>query len=293
MTSSRVREFYWRFFKKRITSFLANLYRSSITGAEKDIHRARVDMKRIYAILEMFEMLDPEKFDQKNFEVFKALFRFSGKIRELQVNQIVLAKYGEPSPGIRAFNKYLRSREHKLTRQFISVVQQFDEKKLKKAEHSIKKLCEEIKVKSLKARSERFIIKKAKKISLLRNYPNNPENIHGIRKQLKAMVTILTLVSMVFRDDKQEAILSKLNQTEMLIGNWHDNQVLMDYIDLFIQKRKSISREYQLHLQVIRHKIMKNNQELLHALFPKIGEVLDVIFPTEQTNGDNQGNIQS
>jgi len=92
MTSSAVREFYWRFYKKRTTSFLANLYKSSITGDEKDIHRTRLDMKKIYAILELFEMLDPGNFNQENFEIFKVLFRFSGKIRELQVNRLVLLK---------------------------------------------------------------------------------------------------------------------------------------------------------------------------------------------------------
>ncbi len=291
MTSSRVREFYWRFFRKRITSLLANIYRSSITGAEKDIHRARLDMKKIYAILEMFEMLNPEKFDPGNFEVFKSLFRFSGKIRELQVNEIVIARYGEPSQGMLAFNKYLHLRENKLTKQFLSVVQDFDEKKLKTAERSIKKLCSEIKVKTLKARSEKFILKKAKKISLLRFYPGNPENIHGIRKQLKSMVTILTLVAMVFRDEKHEAILGKLNQTEMLIGNWHDNQVLMEYIDQFLHKHKSFSRECQLQLLVVRNKIIKDNQELLKALFPKIEEVLSVIFPSEEAHDENQGNL--
>ncbi|MCX6288055.1 MAG: CHAD domain-containing protein [Bacteroidetes bacterium] len=280
MTSSKVREFYWRFFKKRITSFLANLYRASITGDERDIHRTRVDMKNIYAILEMFEMLNPEKFNPENFEVFKALFSFSGKIRELQVNQLVIEKNGPETVGMSFFIKYLRSRENKLSKQFISVVQQFDEKKLKKSERSMKKLCQEIKVKTLRARSEKFIVKKAKKISLLRNYPSNPDNIHGIRKHLKAMVTILTLVSMVFMDEKQDAILRRLNQTEMLIGNWHDNQVLIEYIDQFLLKTKKVSREYQLQLQVLRNKIMKSNQELLQSLFPKIEEVLTVIFPS-------------
>ncbi|MEI6889562.1 MAG: CHAD domain-containing protein [Bacteroidales bacterium] len=279
MTSSKVREFYWRFFKKRTTSFLANLYSSSITGDEKDIHKTRLDMKKIYSILEMFEMLDPEKFDNENFEVFKTLFRFSGKIRELQVNQIVIAKFGPLTPGMTFFIKYLRSRENKLSKEFIAVVQKFDEKKLKKSEKAIMKLCLEIKVRSLKVRSEKFILKKAKKISLLRNYPSNPENIHEIRKHLKSMVTILILISMVFKDEKQDAILSRLSQTEMLIGNWHDNQVLMDYIVQFIQKRKKISPEYQLHLQVLRNKIMKSNQALLQALFPKIEETLSLIFP--------------
>ncbi|MEI7491484.1 MAG: CHAD domain-containing protein [Bacteroidota bacterium] len=283
MVSSKVREFYWIFFKKRTTSFLANLYRSSITGDERDIHRTRIDMKKINSILEMFEMLNPDKFNPENFEVFKAMFRFSGKIRELQVNQLVTAKYGPETPGISFFLKYLRSRENKLSKQFISVVQQFDEKKLKKLERAIKKLCGGLKVKTLKARSEKFIVKKGKKISLLRNYPSNPDNIHGIRKQLKAMVTILTLVSMVFMDERQDILLGKLNQTEMLIGNWHDNQVLIVYIDQFLHKSKMPGRDHQLHLQVLRNKVIKSNQELLQALFPKIEEILVVIFPSSPT----------
>ena len=282
MTSSRVREFYWRFYKKRLTSFLANLFRSSITGDEKDIHRARLDMKKIYAILEMFEMLNPEKFNPQHFEVLKKLFRFSGKIRELQVNQLVLAKFVNTSPGVFTFMKYLYTREIKLSKQFISVVREFDEKKLKKSEKAIKKLCDELKVKTLRNKSGRFISKKAKKISLLRNYPSNPDNIHGIRKHLKSMVTILTLVSMVFRDEQQDNILGKLNQTEMLIGEWHDNQVLMDYINQYIQRRKNLPREDQLQLQALRNKIMKNNQGLLQALFPRIEEALTAIFPSSE-----------
>jgi len=289
MTSSRVREFYWRFYKKRITSFVANLYRASITGVERDVHRTRLDMKKIHAILEMFEMLNPEKFDPENFEVFNALFRFSGKIRELQVNQMVITKYGNATPGMVFFIRYLRSRENKLTKQFITVVQQFDEKKLKKSERAVKKLCLGIKVKTLRARSDKFIIKKAKKIRLLRKYPSNPENIHQIRIQLKAMVTILTLVSMVFNEEREETLLGKLNQTEILIGNWHDNQVLMEYIELFLTKRKKISREYQSHLQVIRNKIVKKNHELLQALFPKIEEILLVIFPNPSLNENHKG----
>jgi len=95
----------------------------------------------------------------------------------------------------------------------------------------------------------------------------------------------------VFTDQKQDAILSKLSQTEILIGNWHDNQVLMDYIDQFIRKRKKIRPEYQLHLQLVRNTIMKNNQELLQVLFPKIEETLSVIFPSSPANESAEGDL--
>ena len=291
MTSSRIREFYWRFYKKRLTSFVANLYRSSITGDERDIHRARLDMKKIYAILEMFQILEPEKFKPANFEVFNELFSFSGKIRELQVNQLVIDNFAQQTPGVVYFKKDLRSRENKLAKQFIGVVQKFDEKKLKKSERSLKILCSGIRVKTLKERSEKFIRKKAKKISMLRNYPSNPDNIHSIRKHLKAMVTIMTLVSLVFRDENRDAILGKLSHTEMLIGNWHDNQVLMEYIDKFLHSRKKLSVEYRLHLQVLRNSILKSNQDLLQALFPMIEEILSVIYPMDNPDENDKGNI--
>jgi CHAD domain-containing protein len=290
MTSSKVREFYWRFFEKRITSFLANLYKASITGDEKDIHNTRLDMKKIYAILEMFEMLEPQKFRQENFEVFRTLFRFSGRIRELQVNEIVIEQYGKKPDGVLFFVKSLRAREKKLSRQFIDIVREFDEKKLRKSEKAIKKLCREIRLKTLQARLEKFIRKKAKKIDLLRNYPSNPENIHGIRKHLKSMVTILTLISMVYRDEKQDILLEKLNQTETLIGNWHDNQVLSEYIDQFIRRSKKVSREYQGHLLVLRNDIVKHNQDLMLSLFPKIEETLMIIFPSKNQD-ENDKNI--
>ena len=291
MTSSKVREFYWRFYKKRTASFISNLYKASITGSEKDIHRTRVDMKRINAILEMFEMLNPEKFSQESFDVFRELFSFSGKIRELQVNQMVILRYGPETKGRALFIRYLRARENKLSKQFMGIVQDFDEKKLKKSERSLKKLCREIKISTLKARTEKFILKKGKRIKLLRNYPSNPEHIHEIRKHLKAMVTILSLVSLVFRDDKQKAILEGLTQTEILIGNWHDNQVLMEDIERFLHKRNTLDKEYQLHLQLLRIKILKSNSELLNSLFPEMEYVLTLIFPTPLPDESNQGNI--
>jgi len=291
MTSSKVREFYWRFYKKRTASFLSNLYMASITGSEKDIHNTRVDMKRINAILEMFEMLNPEKFSQESFDVFRKLFSFSGKIRELQVNQMVILRFGPETKGRRLFIRYLRARENKLSKQFMGIVQDFDEKKLKKSERSLKKLCGEIKISTLKARTEKFILKKGKRIKLLRNYPSNPEHIHEIRKHLKSMVTILSLVSLVFRDDKQKAILEGLTQTEILIGNWHDNQVLMEDIANFLRKRKTLDKEYQMHLQLLGIKILKSNQELLNSLFPEMEHVLTLIFPTPIPDESNQGNI--
>ena len=105
------------------------------------------------------------------------------------------------------------------------------------------------------------------------------------------MVTILSLVSLVFRDDKQKAILEGLTQTEILIGNWHDNQVLMEDIERFLHKRNTLDKEYQLHLQLLRIKILKSNSELLNSLFPEMEYVLTLIFPTPLPDESNQGNI--
>lgn len=291
MTSSKVREFYWRFYSKRKASFLSNLYRASITGDEKDIHRTRLDMKKINAMLGMFKMLNPEKFSQESFDVFTDLFSFSGKIRELQVNEIVVQKFGPETPGKALFTRYLRLRENKLTKQFLSIVQDFDEKKLKRSERTLKKICNEIKIKTLQERSEKFILKKAKKIKLLRDFPSNPENVHGIRKHLKAMVTILTLISMVFSDEHQDALLSRLNQTEMLIGEWHDNEVLMEYIEHFLQMKNAKEQKHRQNLKLIQNKIMKSNQLLLNSLITKIDEVLNIIFPVPVTDESSKGNL--
>lgn len=291
MNSARVREFYWRFFRKRSASFLANLYSSSITGSEKDIHKTRLDMKRINAILEMFQMLEPLRFNPSNFEVFKAMFSFSGRIRELQVNQTVLASFDHQTAGAREFLKYLRNRENKLSKQFLQVVQQFDEKKLKQSEKAIKKLCRGLKVGKLRAKTDTFIARRAKKISLLRQYPSNPENVHGIRKHLKSMVTILTLTTLVFEDERHSETLRLLTQTEVLIGKWHDNQVLAEYIEKYLRGRKTIKPERQVQLQLLHNRILRDNQNLLQALFPKVEETLRVILPANLSNEEPQRDI--
>jgi hypothetical protein len=75
----------------------------------------------------------------------------------------------------------------------------------------------------------------------------------------------------------------------MLIGTWHDNQVLINYIDHFLQRMRKTGREQQLHLQLLRNKLIENNHILLQSLLPKMEEILSVIFPPEGELNQGKG----
>jgi hypothetical protein len=291
MNSTRFQNFYWRFFRKRTESFLSNLYRSSITSEEKDIHRTRLDMKRISAVLEMLRMLEPKKFDPGYYEVFRPMFSFSGRIRELQVNQQVLLAYRSDNQGKKELLKYFRSREKKLSRQFLKTVRNFDEEGLRKTEKGIKKLCFGLDEKTLEKKTLKFVRKKAARIALLKLYPSNPEHIHSIRKQLKSMVTVLTLTSMVGKDKRNGELLEALSRTEVLIGKWHDKQVLCEYIENFIRRKRKTGEVVKQDLLRLRLQVIKDNEKHLQALFTEVDNVLAMLLSTEKHHENSQGNI--
>ena len=87
----QIGEFLIRFYRKRTASFLANIYKAGITGASKDIHRARLDVKKIFAILDLMRIARPKDLEDPGYEkIFTKVYKSSGRIREIQVNLILL-----------------------------------------------------------------------------------------------------------------------------------------------------------------------------------------------------------
>ncbi|MEI7982797.1 MAG: hypothetical protein WCI71_14185, partial [Bacteroidota bacterium] len=115
MTKKETGEFLYRFYRKRIASFLASLYKASITCDDKDIHKARVDVKKIFALFHLFELVLSDTFKQENhYPLLKQIFAHSGRIREIQINLGWVDHYGPSFPGMHEFREYLVDEEIKM-----------------------------------------------------------------------------------------------------------------------------------------------------------------------------------
>jgi CHAD domain-containing protein len=277
-------DFLFQFYRKRTSSFLAGIYKAIITGESEDIHQLRVDVKKIYALYSLFEMIQPEVFHKrKRYNLFRDLFKLSGRIREIQVHLIFLSKPKFKKNDFSSFITFLKEQESQATKNFLLAIKDFNDKELKSTEKEIRIICMEISAKKLKRNSGEFIREKALKIQCLLAEEQDIAHVHTIRKHLKAMSTVSTLVSTVQPDEKLGLIISGLNKSEVMIGDWHDKIILSDIIDLFIKNQEVTSDDIFLPLKNLRQSLMDDNQELMMRLLPEVKKVVELILLTENT----------
>ncbi len=223
------------FYRKRTTSFLANIYKASITGDSKDIHRARLDAKKIMALYDFFDLLEPDsRWQRKRGRIFRPLFRSAGKIREIQVNYLLLE-----TPALRdlvpaEFTRWLRHEEQSATRKFIKTIKKFDDGELEELEKEVRKICTGSSLRKYRSKSRKFLEKHKNAMARLLATELTDKSIHEVRKILKAMSTISSIVYSLKPAEDLDRIISAMNKTEMLIGEWHDRVVLEAAIDRFM-----------------------------------------------------------
>ncbi|MCK9423563.1 MAG: CHAD domain-containing protein [Bacteroidales bacterium] len=279
MTKKETGEFLYRYYRKRIASFLASLYKASITCDDKDIHKARVDMKKIFALFHLFEMVLSDRFIVENhYPLLKNIFIHSGRIREIQINLDLLEHYGFDLPDMPQFKEYLVYEEVRLTRIFLSEIKKFDEKKLNQADKEIKKIVVGISQKKFLTDALKFIDNKTGKISKLLGKEYNPETVHKIRRHLKSMSAIATM-SLTLKED---AILKQrieiMNRAEILIGEWHDKVVLLDTISKFRSlriKKKKLKEDNPLPLSEFEKLVQEKCSLLLQQIKPAVDRVIN------------------
>ncbi|MEI6454911.1 MAG: CHAD domain-containing protein [bacterium] len=279
MNKRETGEFIFRFYRKRTASFLANLYKASITGDAEDIHKARVDVKKILALFRLFEMVSTDYFrSDDHLSLFTDLFNLTGKIREIQVNGLLLIKYGFINPEISLYKNSLKARETRLTKQFLATVQEFEEREIKKTEIVISHFSKTISQKKLIETVYNFTRKKGQKIRKLLISKKTPEHLHKIRQNLKIIGAILLFTKTIKSDSKLNKIIPELLQAEYLIGEWHDRQVFLGSINSFI-KSKVKSRNFQVTGLKREIAIIQDDCLILeNQIFPQVERLISTIL---------------
>jgi CHAD domain-containing protein len=277
-------EFLFRFYRKRTASFLANIYKAGITGTSKDIHRARLDVKKIIAILELLRIIRSKEEKDPGYErVFQKLYHASGRIREIQVNQLLLTRPEFSTTDLTLFNLDLQQQEKERTREFLQAIRKFDEKKLGKAEDNIRKAVYEITPRTLQKKTNRYIKVKMEVLSRLFEKGHNEKGLHKIRQHLKELSTILTLVYSVKPSGKIEQAIDGLNKTEMMIGNWHDKVVLADSLENFLERAGEITDSELAPVRDFHRKLKEENHAQIESLISEIKRVIEEGFPTKDS----------
>ncbi len=279
MKKKEIGEFLYRFYRKRTTSFLAHVYKASITSDSRDIHRARLDVKRIFALYGLFEMLDPTIFKhQGGYKLFRPLYRQAGKIREIQVNYILLANLQPQAIEYDTFIFWMREEERQAIQKFLQMVKTFKEAELSDTDKMIEKICHRSSLFKLRSKTNAYISVKAEQVKDLQLNEPDEDDIHKIRKTLKAMATISTLVYSVKSGKWLDQVITSLNKTEMMIGDWHDRVVLGKAIDRFLKENSNMPEAERKALHILQQTLTDYNQNLVQHFMPEVSAVVETIL---------------
>jgi CHAD domain-containing protein len=254
-----------------------NIYKASWTGESRDIHRARLDAKRLFAIFDLLAIVVQEEFSEKKArQLFLPVYRQAGVLRELQVNRMLMAQYDEHQDRFPEFHNWLERREKKAVQKLIHRVAEIDQSEIVKLEEEVSHICEHSSLFNLTAKSKRYYKKKFSAIRKQMMGEPGEESLHKIRQNLKSVSTIATLISALKPGAEVDRLVSALNKTEMMIGDWHDQVVLRTCIEDFITLHgETINEKESSGLRNVIGEISLKSENLVHHYLPEVSKIVE------------------
>lgn len=226
------------YFGKQCTAFAANFVKVRECFDADSIHDMRVAVKRIRAVLMLLEKLDPAFDAEKAGGELSRLFKLSGKMRDAQVQQLLVKKYESAlNQDFSDFLHYLTKTEKKSIRRFTGYLEAH---KVRDYTGTFQQTADEIPVRGKTLAIGEAIINLVNelldKCGDLKNDQVHDENLHEIRRKLKQCNYLLTVFH---RDDPALPLLSQtlkmLETANDLLGEWHDHVVGMELLRKYIK----------------------------------------------------------
>lgn len=270
--------FLYKAYKKKADSLLSNLELSSARFETSQIHRIRLDIKRLRAIFQLLEILSPEEFSEQHDGLFlKTLFKSAGKIRELQVNLLNLEQLAEKPDIILPFKEFLIREEINCRKNFKYATTRFDSSHLSEIALKIRQLENDIPADQIIDKAIAFITTAIVAIRKLNTGPGSTESMHKIRQQLKSLGGITALIATKRPDEKLKNLINVVKNTDFRLGQWHDHIILTASLDSFLELIEQGTGEITLPLQLLAEKMKKENRHWIHALKPTVQSTIKEI----------------
>jgi hypothetical protein len=254
---TQISEFLFRFYRKHTSSFLATIYKAGVTGSAKDIHKARVDAKKVLAFLGLLDVSAGRKAGKPRYSgLFRNLYKASGHLREVQVNRSLLGTHEFAVGDLGPYQQDLLQQERQRTREFLRAIRNFNEDRLADTEPRIRKQLDAITIPRLQKRITRFTGAKLALVSTLMEQDHTEKSLHKVRRHLKELSAILALTRKFGLPCAPDDFIERMNDTEVLIGEWHDRQVLAGSMTDFLVRQEgseeSVLRPVREYLRLLR-----------------------------------------
>ncbi|RZS95115.1 CHAD domain-containing protein [Cecembia calidifontis] len=200
---------YNNFLKEHLDQVSQHLSRFFESKGAEDIHQLRVNIKKIKALIQFFEHLEPDTNYKKLFQPIRKLFKQAGEIRELQLHLIRLESLPERDEKN---EKKLIAKLEKSINRFLKNKEKWD-KYLNRFQENTSQIDLNFEANTLTAYFNSTLLKTNNKL--------RKGEFHEARMKIKIILYLKSL----FTEQQQHAIrinFEFLDQLQEKIGNWHD-----------------------------------------------------------------------
>jgi CHAD domain-containing protein len=186
------------------------------TGDQEALHQFRVQIKKLRAMLDLFENTSKQHNLLKQFKPVRKIFKYAGNIRDAYTNLQLSAKYELNNEGF-------ASGQQRIIEEGTSEFRQQGKKHLKNIKAAYKQLTKQLSKIDDNLIAE-YYKNKLTQIAAGMAISNFNEDMHTNRKLIKILVYNHKLA-----DSALEGVInfnvSYLDKLQHAIGDWHDNVV--------------------------------------------------------------------
>lgn len=244
------------YFNERIEVLTTHLNNTRVRLNEEDLHRLRVEIKKMNTLLRLLEVVARDGYEKKKYEkVLLKMFGPGGKLRESQQNIAQATAFGMKDIG--HYRDHLATKNKKQEEKLQAALQQFVTARLDLFRAELENFITHIDQDELNASITRFLNYEFRTIQDLSGEMSDQKTLHNIRRHLKAAGYMLILAIELWNDDKLIPFSNEVKSAETLIGNWHDKVVFVKSLGKYAEQDLSPA---QVH--VLNDTAQKANREI-------------------------------
>jgi CHAD domain-containing protein len=185
------------------------------TGDQEQLHLFRVQVKKLRAMLELFDITSSKKQLSKDFRPVKKIFKHCGEIRSAYINMKLGAQYQFTDED------FLMGQLYQIEKGIVDV-KELEKVYLKAIKVAHNDIAEDLK----QVRNADIVAFYKTKLEEIANKLINmqfDEGLHDARKQLKILVYNKNIARKALEDGELSISDDYLDKLQGLIGDWHDN----------------------------------------------------------------------
>jgi CHAD domain-containing protein len=227
----------YRFLEEQLELYKDLLQRISSSMDEETIHRLRVSVKKIRTIQKLKKHIHfPSVINKTQIKAIKEIFAISGQMRDLQIQQNLLAGYSSTikSP-FSQLTEYLNTRQEIIKNELSEKIKGTDFSEFPEITDAVSNDNVE-NLPDIEKESIIFLEVKINNISRLIFTLDKDNHVHDLRKELKQMFFILQFLKNQFEENGfKNYPIKNLRRITERIGHWNDRDVFDGMLHNFIE----------------------------------------------------------